>query len=338
MDPRQKILPFRRFVVLPNGQQASVLPTKLPPCSGFSCSICNLSFKTKQALCGHNTSALHQRRLPAVPACPAPAPAQPLVFAVSPCTPIAVETTPFELGPTTASSSTSSPARSSSDSNISEVIPTVSRKMSYHVKLTRPKLTRGASKRCKWSLLTQAEILEDICQSIHDQRPTRFLEVAQKFGVPVGNISRWWKTRAAIFKRAEELRQRMLLGLRQRQRADQSTSLKIHWSYNQTLRPLLKHLELQILNRQKTKRPVTLGFVKRVCAQKVKQLTEIGHAPTFRGQPLTASPTWCWRVMVTLGYTSRRRSKIRPTSVEAFFVQQKNVMFCLNNTFDCHRF
>jgi hypothetical protein len=187
-------------------------------------------------------------------------------------------------------------------------------------------------------VLTQAEIPEDICQSIHDQRPTRNIEFARKFGVPAGNISRWWRNRGAIFGRAEELRQRMLLGLRQRQHADESARLKIPWSYNQTLRPLLKHLELQIKNRQNTKRPVTLGFVKRVCAQKVKQLTEIGHAPTFRGQPLTASPTWCWRVMVTLGYTSRRRSKIRPTSVEAFFVQQKNVICCLNNTFDCHRF
>jgi hypothetical protein len=161
MDTRQTILPFRRFVMLPNGQEASVLPTNSPPCSGFSCSTCNLSFKTKQALCGHITSVLHRRRLPATPACPAPAPAQPLVFVASPCTPIAVETTSFELGPTTASSSTSSPARSSSDSNISEVIPTVSRKRSYHMKLTRPKLTRGASKRCKRSVLTQAEILED---------------------------------------------------------------------------------------------------------------------------------------------------------------------------------
>ena len=326
MDTLQTTLPFRRFVMLPYGLEATLLPT--PPCSGFSCSRCNLSFKSKQALCGHTTSILHKRRLPAAPACPVPAClVQPLVFVASPCTPVAVEATSFELGPTTASSSTSCPERSSSDSNISEVIPTVSRKQSYHVKLTRPKLTRGASKRCKWSLLIQAEILEDICQSIHDQRPTRFLEVAQKFGVPVGNISRWWKTRAAIFKRAEELRQRMLLGLRQRQHADKSTSLKIHWSYNQTLRPLLKHLELQIQNRQKTKRPVTLGFVKRVCAQKVKQLTEIGHAPTFRGQPLTASVTWCWRVMVTLGYTSRRRSKIRPTSVEVFLYSKRTLCF-----------
>jgi hypothetical protein len=176
-------------------------------------------------------------------------------------------------------------------------------------------------------VLTQAEILEDICQSIHDQRPTRFLEFAQKFGVPVGNISRWWRNRGAIFKQAEELRQRVLLGLRQRQHADKSARLKIHWSYNQTLPPLLKHLELQIQSRQKTKRPVTLAFVKQICAQKIKQLTEIGHVPTFRGQPLTASVTWCWRVMVTLGYTSRRRSKIRPTSVEVFLYSKRTLCF-----------
>lgn len=164
-------------------------------------------------------------------------------------------------------------------------------------------------------MLRQAEIIEDMSGS-QEGGTVQYAHIFKQHLVPIGNLSRWWKNREAITQRANELRERMLLGARQRRNSDRSSSLNIHWKYNQSLEPLLKHIETQIQARQDTKRPVTLSFVKRACVARIKLMEDIGVTPMFRGKALTASTTWCWRVMVALGYTSRRRSKIRPTSVE----------------------
>ena len=307
MDTLQKVLPFRRFVVLPNGQQATVLP-KTKPISGFVCSICHLGFKTRQGLKG--------RILPetAVSVVTSGNVATLLLATSSSVTEPADASTPVEsLG---ASSSTSSPASIPTAAGLREAKKT-RRKKIPHVKVNRPKLTRGAAKRCKWSVMQQADVIEVVFETEAEQR---FATVAEKLAVSIGNISRWWQNRDAILQRADELRQRMLLGLKQRQHSDRSSSLKIHWKYNQSLEPLLKRLETEILNRQNMKRLVKLGFVKRTCTNKIVQITHIGITPTFRGEPLIASTTWWWRVMMTLGYTSRRRSKIRPTSIDAAVV------------------
>ena len=76
------------------------------------------------------------------------------------------------------------------------------------------------------------------------------------------------------------------------------------------------------------KRPVCLGMVHRVCRRKLADLEAMGFPVTFRGQPLKISKTWCWKMMLTLGYTSRRRSKIRPTSVEADILNCFPDVFC----------
>jgi hypothetical protein len=86
------------------------------------------------------------------------------------------------------------------------------------------------------------------------------------------------------------------------------------------LLPVLKNIENCIIEQQMKKRPVSLGFVHRVCLRKIADLDAMGFPVTFQGQPLQVSKTWCWKMMLTLGYTSRRRSKIRPTSVEAHIV------------------
>ena len=268
MDTRQKVLPFRRFVVSPNGQQATVLP-KTKPISGFVCSICNLGFKTKQGLLGHTTSTLHKGRIlpeTAVSVVTSGNVATLLLATSSSVTEPADASTPVEsLG---ASSSTSSPACIPTAAGLRAVKKTRRQKIP-HVKVNRPKLTRGAAKRCKWSVMQQADVIEAVFETDAEQR---FATVAEKLAVPIGNISRWWQNRDAILQRADELRQRMLLGLKQRQQSDRSSSLKIHWKYNQSLEPLLKHLESEIVNRQNMKRPLTLGFVKRICTNKIVQL------------------------------------------------------------------
>ena len=313
MDSRQGILPFRRFVMLPTGSQATLLPTR-NPISRFVCSTCNLGFKTKQGLLGHTMSTVHKARMTREADVSATSASQqaPLVFAASSSTATSPGTMTSALEPMAASSSASSSVCGPTEAS-AVTVKAGGRRKTRHVKVKRAKLTRGAAKRCKWSVLRQAEILETMLEA---EPKKQHLEVAETFNVPVGNISRWWTHRELILKKADELRQRMLLGLRQRQRSDDTSSLKIHWKYNQSLQPLLKHIELQILARQKAKRPVTLGWVRRIAVAQLAQMKDIGVVPMFRGQPLRASRTWCWRMMVTLGYTSRRRAKIRPTSIE----------------------
>jgi hypothetical protein len=317
MDTRQRTLLFRRFVLLPNGQQATVLP-KTKPISGFVCGICNLGFKTKQGLLGHTTSTLHKGRIlpeTAVSVVTSGNVATLLLATSSSATEPADPITSVES--MAASSSTSSPACIPTAAG-SRVVKMTRRQKIPHVKVNRPRLTRGAAKRCKWSVMQQADVIEAVFGTEAEQR---FAILAEKLAVPIGNISRWWQNRDAILQRADELRQRMLLGLKQRQHSDRLSSLKIHWKYNQSLEPLLKYLETEILNHRKTtKRPVSLGYVKRICKHKIAQMTQIGITPMFRGEPLKASTKWCWRVMMTLGYTSRRRSKIRPTSIDAAVV------------------
>ena len=177
-------------------------------------------------------------------------------------------------------------------------------------------------------MLRQAEIIEDMCLS-QENGNIQYADISKQHLVPVGNLSRWWKNREAITQRADELRQRMLLGARQRRNSDRSSSLNIHWKYNQSLEPLLKHIETQTQVRQESKRPVTLSFVKRACVARIKLMEDIGITPMFRGKALTASTTWCWRAMVALGYTSRRRSKIRPTSVEVLLTIINELLVCL---------
>ena len=178
-------------------------------------------------------------------------------------------------------------------------------------------------------MLRQAEIIEGMSESQESSGNVQYAQISQQHLVPIGNLSRWWKNREAITQRADELRQRMLMGARQRRNSDRTSSLHIHWKYNQSLEPLLKYIEAQIKVRQESKRPVTLSFVKRACVARIKLLVDCGITPMFRGKALTASTTWCWRVMVALGYTSRRRSKIRPTSVEVLLTIINELLVCL---------
>ena len=99
--------------------------------------------------------------------------------------------------------------------------------------------------------------------------------------------------------------------------------------YCQSLEPLLNHIETQIQACRDSKRPVTLSFVKEACVAKIKEMEDIGVAPMFRGKALTASTTWLRGVMVGLGYASRRRSKIRPTSVEVLLTIINELLVCL---------
>jgi hypothetical protein len=137
MDTRQKVLLVRRFVVLPNGQQATVLP-KTKPISGFVCSICNLGFKTKQGLLGHTTSTLHKGRIlpeTAVSVVTSGNVATLLLATSSSVTEPADASTPVEsLG---ASSSTSSPASIPTAAGLREAKKT-RRQKHLHVKVNRP--------------------------------------------------------------------------------------------------------------------------------------------------------------------------------------------------------
>ena len=122
------------------------------------------------------------------------------------------------------------------------------------MRISLEKLTRVATIRTRWSVLSQAEIIEALRKFENCEVDNKkYAITARLFKVPVGNLSRWWKSREAILKRADDLRERMLLGIHQRQHSQKNCKL---------------------------------------------------HKPVLK-------------MMLALGYTSRRRSKIRPTSVEA---------------------
>ncbi len=311
MQLGQQTLPFKKVVRLANGQEAICLPhTKPSMWSGFVCQLCKLTFKTKQALAGHKTSLLHKGRMGDQSNVVVAAPTHMVFPAITPSAQSSGTSTPV-CSPVTPSSSTAS----------SSIASTCSRKQRY-VRISRPKLTRGATIRKRWSVFSKADIVEFLSkfEDSEENSSKKYAVTARLFKVPVGNLSRWWKNREAILKRADELRQCMLLGIKQRQHSQKNCKLTKHWEYNQSLQPVLKSLENSIAEQQNKKRPVSLGFVNRVCRQKIADLDAMGFPVTFHGQPLQVSKTWCWKMMLTLGYTSRRRSKIRPTSVEAYIV------------------
>ena len=314
MELGQQTLPFKKTVILANGQEAICLPHTRPSMlSGFACQLCKLTFKTKQGLAGHKMSLLHKGRMgdqtKVVEAAPTP-----LVFPATTSSAQSSGTSTPVCSPVTPSSSTansSCPAASSS-------IASTRRRKKHYVGVSRAKLTRGASHRKRWSVIQQADIIEAISKFEDSEVEKKSYAVtARLFNVPVGNLSRWWNRRENILEKAEELRQCMLLGVNQRKHLKKLSTLRSYWNYNRSLQPLLKNLENCIVEQQKKKRPVCLGMVHRVCRRKLADLEAMGFPVTFRGQPLKISKTWCWKMMLTLGYTSRRRSKIRPTSVEA---------------------
>ena len=315
MELGQQTLPFKKTVILANGQEAICLPHTRPSMlSGFACQLCKLTFKTKQGLAGHKMSLLHKGRMgdqtKVVEAAPTP-----LVFPATTSSAQSSGTSTPVCSPVTPSSSTANLSCPAASSSIASTPP----KKKRYMRLSRPKLTKGACQRKRWSLLQQAEILEAIIEDSEVEKKT-YAVTARLFKVPVGNLSRWWNKREIILRKAEDLRQCMLLGVKQRKHLQKLCNTRSHWNYNKSLQPLLKNLENCIVEQQKKKRPVCLGMVHRVCRRKLADLEAMGFPVTYRGQPLKVSKTWCWKMMLTLGYTSRRRSKIRPTSVEAHII------------------
>jgi len=221
MEFGQQTLPFKKVVNLANGQVAiSLAPIKPSMWSGFVCQLCKLTFKTQQGLAGHKTSVLHKCRM---------GDQINLDAAASPA-----------ITPSAQSSGTSTPVcalvTSSSSTASSSIASTCSRKQRY-VRISRAKLTRGANIRKRWSVLSKAEVIEALRKFENSEVDNKkYAVTARLFKVPVGNLSRWWKSREAISKQAlghsataaEELQIAQALGVQSVLAAGSEISRKVY--------------------------------------------------------------------------------------------------------------
>jgi hypothetical protein len=178
MEFGQQTLPFKKIMRLANGQEAICLPhTKPSMWSGFACQLCKLTFKTKQALAGHKTSILHKGRVGDQTNVVVAAPLHMVFPAITPSAQSSGTSTPV-CSPVTPSSSTAS----------SSIARACSRKQQY-VRISRPKLTRGATTRKRWSVFSKADIVESLSKFEDSEvNNKKYAVTARLFKVPVGNL------------------------------------------------------------------------------------------------------------------------------------------------------
>ena len=151
--------------------------------------------------------------------------------------------------------------------------------------------------------------------------------VAKEFHVARGTITKWPKAAVSIHKQASILEAATVMGVKAR-RVMGKKNLKITFKEGEDMTPFTTWVRHQLKVRASRRQPITLPWMVRMCQDKIKAMSVMGHVVMTRKREFQASPTWCWRFLILEGFLARRRTCKRNTPV----AQGSQSLLCL----PCH--
>ena len=235
---RQSILPFKRYVSLSSGEKVEAKPTGDNP---WRCEACNISVRTRQALEGHKTSKSHLMKVQKQEM--KSGTAQPMLHFVS----------------TGAENFDVYKYLPSVMANVVILGPLEQAKISSTVK-KKKKLKgydnrKGAATRKHIGPKRQLAVVMQLEENKRIGNPRKWADIAKDMGVPMGNLSKWWKHRDRIKETAEQMDAMQLLGMNSKRR---SRNFRYKQKTTGHLSSLTEYMIYNIRMRSRRRQPVTI--------------------------------------------------------------------------------
>ena len=95
-------------------------------------------------------------------------------------------------------------------------------------------------------------------------------------------------------------------------------------------RELKSHIIDMVKRRQFQRKAITLKFVQRTAKARLAELGTLGFDLKQKGKPLRCSRSWCYRLLILSGNTSRKRGLIYLCQSEVAFQEQHGVDACMD--------